>query len=461
MNLKEIFSHGVTEIIGEKELRQKLESDPTKIVIKYGVDPTRPDIHLGHAVCLRKLREFQDLGCKVVFLIGDFTARIGDPTGKSKIRPELDQAEVEANVKTYLEQAGKILLTDPKHFVWIRNSDWLMSVTDVAAPEGADLTINKKNKKTGSEDKINIHFPPNSMIAKTAVWEKSRMQRQYTKIIKTYTFWNILAVLGKTSHARLVERDMFQARIKKGEPIFMHELLYPVIQGIDSSVIADIFGSCDLELGGTDQHFNMLMGREVMEMNSKKPQAVITLPILEGTDGKEKMSKSLENYVGITESSREIFGKTMRIPDELIPRWVELTTDLDSAEFEKRLKKKENPKNLKAELAKELVRIYHGSKEADKAVEEFERMFSGKSGGGEPDEIPEIQIEEGGWGIVELLAAAKLVDSKSDARRLIEQGGVRMNGKKVESFEENFEVGKDELILQVGKRKWAKVIRGS
>ncbi|MFH1546254.1 MAG: tyrosine--tRNA ligase, partial [Patescibacteria group bacterium] len=243
---------------------------------------------------------------------------------------------------------------------------------------------------------------------------------------------------------------------------------YPVLQGIDSHVISEYFGkdSFYLEVGGTDQHFNMLMGREVMEMNSKKPQAVMTLPILEGTDGKEKMSKSLENYIGITEQPREIFGKTMRIPDSLIPRWVELCTDLDSAEFEKRLaldsdrglKKKENPKDLKIELARELVKIYWGEEKAKQAVEEFERMFSGKSGGGEPDKIPEIQIEEGGWGIVELLSAAKLVDSKSDARRLIEQGGVRANGKRVESFEENFEVGKGELILQVGKRKWARIV---
>ena len=453
MNLKKIFSHGVTEIIGEKELRQKLESDSSKVVIKYGIDPTRPDIHLGHAVCLRKLREFQDLGCKVVFLVGDFTARIGDPSGKSKIRPEPEQAEVEANVKTYLEQAGKILKTNPENFVWIRNSDWFVSIHDVRAADGMKFTIEVGGKKIQTPP-----LPGNHVLARANAWVASRMQKGR---IKHYSFINILAVLRKITHARLIERDMFQQRIKNGEPIFLHELLYPIIQGIDSNVLSDVFGSCDLELGGTDQHFNMLMGREVMEMNSKKPQAVITLPILEGTDGKEKMSKSLENYIGITESSREIFGKTMRIPDSLIPRWVELTTDLDSAEFEKRLKKKENPKNLKAELAKELVRIYYGSDEAEKAVEEFERMFSGKSGEGQPDAIPEIQIEEGGWGIVELLSAAKLVDSKSDARRLIDQGGVRVNEKKVESFEENFEVGKDELILQVGKRKWAKVVRGS
>ncbi len=447
-DLNKIFTSGVSELIGEKELRAKLEKNPTKVVIKYGVDPTRPDIHLGHAVCLRKLRELQDLGCKVVFLIGDFTARIGDPTGKSKIRPELEQAEVEANVKTYLEQAGKILKTNPENFVWIRNSDWFVGMND----------INSDKKVAFGIDDKKVDLPINSAMAKAVIWEETRMQKKLgCKEIKYFSFISILAVLRKITHARLIERDMFQKRFKNNEPIFMHEMLYPVIQGIDSSVLHDIFGECDLELGGTDQHFNMLMGREVMEMNKKKPQAVITLPILEGTDGKEKMSKSMDNYVGITESPTDIFGKTMRIPDELISRWVELCTDLDSEEFAKRLKK-ENPRDLKAELAQELVRIYHGEEAAEKAPEEFSRMFSGKSGGGKPDDIPEIQIEEGGWGIVELLANAKLIASKSEGRRLIEQGGIKVNDEKVESVDANFEVGKGELILQVGKRKWAKIV---
>jgi len=277
--------------------------------------------------------------------------------------------------------------------------------------------------------------------------------------VRHYSFINVLAVLRKISHSRLIERDMFQERIKNQQPIFMHEMLYPVIQGIDSNVIADIFGSCDLEVGGTDQHFNMLMGREILEVNSKKPQSVLTLPILEGTDGKEKMSKSLDNFIGIIESPTDIFGKTMRIPDELVPRWVELATDLDEKEFEKRLKK-ENPKNLKIELAREIVRIYHSDATADAAVNEFARLFSGDSKSGQPDEIPEIAIEEGSWGIVELLNSAKLVSSKSEARRLIEQGGVRANDSKVEKVDQNFEVGKLELILQVGKRRWAKIVRG-
>jgi tyrosyl-tRNA synthetase len=451
-DLKKILSRGVVEMIGEKDLEKKLKDNPEKVVIKYGVDPTRPDIHLGHAVCLRKLREFQDMGCKVVFLIGDFTARIGDPTGKSKIRPEIDQAEVEANVKTYLEQAGQVLKTNPENFVWIRNSDWFVSMHDVRAPDGTKLTIEAGGQKLESPP-----LPGNHFLARANAWVSSRMQKGS---IKHYSFINILAVLRKISHSRLVERDMFQTRIKNSEPIFMHEMLYPVIQGIDSNVLADIFGSCDLEVGGTDQHFNMLMGRDVMEMNQKKAQAVLTLPILEGTDGKEKMSKSMDNYIGITESPTEIFGKTMRIPDELISRWVELGTDLDAKDFEKRLKK-ENPRDIKAELAQELVRIYHGDEAAQKAPEEFARIFSGKGDKGRPDTIPEVQIEEGSWGIIELLSSAKLIDSKSDGRRLIEQGGVKVNDKKVEKVDANFEIGKDELILQVGKRKWAKVVCGS
>ena len=452
VDLQKILSRGVVELIGEKELAQKLETAPEKVVIKYGVDPTRPDIHLGHAVCLRKLREFQNLGCRVVFLIGDFTARIGDPTGKSKIRPELDQIEVEKNVKTYLEQAGKILKTNPENFSWIRNSDWFVSIHDVRAPDGTQFTIEANGKKIQTPP-----LPGNHILARTNAWLASRMQKNR---VRHYSFINVLAVLRKITHSRLIERDMFQNRIKNGEPIFMHEMLYPIIQGIDSNVIADIFGSCDLEVGGTDQHFNMLTGREVMEMNSKKPQSVLTLPILEGTDGKEKMSKSLDNFVGITESPTDIFGKTMRVPDELIPRWVELCTDLDFVEFEKKLKT-ENPKNLKIELAKELVKIYHGEKSAESAVTEFARLFSGDSKSGRPDEIPEIQIEEGSWGIVELLNSAKLVSSKSEARRLIEQGGVRVDDKKVESVDANFTVGEKELILQIGKRRWAKIVSGS
>ncbi len=447
--LDELFARSVSETIGEQELRAKLAKDPTKVVIKYGVDPTRPDIHLGHAVCLRKLREFQNLGCRVVFLIGDFTAQIGDPTGKSKIRPELNQQEVEANLKTYLEQAGKILLTDKEHFTWIRNSDWFVSIHDIAAPDGTQVEISVGEQKIKTPP-----LPGKHILARAQAWIASRMQKGR---IEHYSFVNILSVMRCLTHARLIERDMFQERIKAGEPIFLHELMYPVLQGIDSNVIFNIFGACDLELGGTDQHFNMLMGREVMEINKHTPQAVMTLPILEGTDGKEKMSKSLDNYIGITESPTEIFGKTMRIPDELIPRWTELTTELDPAELGKRLKDGENPKAVKVTLAEAIITLYHSREAAEKAAEEFDRIHAAGNDG-QPDEIPEVKIEEGNWNVIELLATAKLVASKSDARRLIEQGGIKANGKKIASIKDNFEVGRNELILQVGKRKWARII---
>lgn len=448
-DIQQILTRGVAELIGGEEFRKKLETDPTKVVIKYGVDPTRPDIHLGHAVCLRKLRELQDIGCRVVFLVGDFTAQIGDPTGKNKLRPEVDQAAVEHNLKTYLEQAGKILLTDQAHFAWIRNSDWFVSMHDITAPDGMQLSI-----ATSDSEMTTPPLPGNHILAKAKAWEESRMQKHK---INHYSFINILSVLRKLTHAKLIERDMFQERLKAGEPIWMHEMLYPVIQGIDSNVIANIFGSCDLELGGTDQHFNMLMGRNVMEMNDKQPQAVMSLPILEGTDGVTKMSKSSDNYISINETPAEIYGKTLRIPDELIPRWAELLTTLDTASLTERAKAGENPKVLKSELAKAIIAQYHGMEAAEAAEAEFDRVHAG-GGNGEPDEIPEIQMEEGTWGIVELLAQAKLTTSKSEARRLIEGGGVRVNGEKVESIEQSYTVGGESLTLQVGRRRWARII---
>jgi tyrosyl-tRNA synthetase len=451
-DLKDLFSRGVSKFIDPGErFKKKLEAEPEKVVIKFGVDPTRPDLHLGHAVCLRKLRKFQELGCKVVFLVGDFTASIGDPTGKSKVRPELDQKEAEANVQTYLAQVGKILMVnDPKRFAWIRNSDWFVGVNDVQAAKNVAYEIQQDNQN------MRIEFPAGSTPAKAAIWEKTRMQVQMgCHQIKSFSLINVLSVLRQITHGQLIERDMFQERLKAGDPLFMHEMLYPILQGIDSSTLFDIFGACDLELGGTDQHFNMLMGRTVLEMNKKTPQAVMTLDILEGTDGKEKMSKSLDNYIGISEPPTEIFGKTMRIPDELIPRWVELTTDLNAADFVQRLKK-ENPKTLKVELAKSIISQYYDAAAAAAAAEEFDRVHAGGSSG-QPDEIPEIKIEEGNWNVIELLVQAKLVASKSDARRLIEGGGVKANGEKVESIDAGFEVGKTELVLQVGKRKWARI----
>jgi len=447
--IQDVLSRAVSAFVDPGgKFKEKLEKDPTSVVIKYGVDPTRPDIHLGHAVCLQKLRAFQDLGCKIVFLVGDFTSRIGDPTGKNKTRPELDQAEIEHNLKTYLDQAGKILRTDPEVFTWIRNSDWFVSIHDVAAPDGMTLTIDN-----GKEKMTTPPLPGKHVLARSHAWSESRMQKGR---VKHYSFINILGMLRKITHSRLIERDMFQERLKGGEPIFLHEMLYPIIQGIDSAAIHDVFGACDLEIGGTDQHFNMLMGREIMEIHHQPQQAVMSLSILEGTDGTQKMGKSTGNYIGIDESPTEVFGKTLRIPDELIPRWAELCTTLDPADFAGRLESGENPKTLKVELAKELIRTYHDEEAAEKAEAEFERVHAGGNTG-LPDDIPAVQVEEGSWNVIELLSTAKLVESKSEARRLIDGGAVKIDGEKVESIEQAVEVGEKEFVLQVGKRRFAKI----
>lgn len=448
-DIKKILTRGVIEIIDRDQLTAKLQKNPEKVLIKFGVDPTSPDLHLGHAVCLRKLREFQDLGCKVVFLIGDFTARIGDPTGKSKLRPELEQKTVEANVKTYLKQASQILKIDPQHFAWIRNSDWFVSMHDINAPAGGRITFTAQNQKFSSPP-----LPANHVLAKTQLWLKSRMQKQR---IKHYSFINILAILRHLTHARLIEREMFQNRIKAKEPIFLHELMYPIIQGLDSNALFDIFGSCDLELGGNDQHFNMLMGREILTLNKRPPQAVLTMPILAGLDGKQKMSKSLGNQIGITESPREIFGRTMRIPDELILPWAELTTNLDLTDLTQRLKTGENPRNLKAELARALVTIYHSAAAGLSAEQEFNQIFAQKAKS-QPTEIPLLQIEAGDWNIIDLLKAAEFIASKSEARRIIQQNGVKINSKLVTDITASFPIKKTELILQVGKKRWKRIV---
>jgi len=447
-HIDELLTRSVDTLIDpDGRFRKKLETTPEQVVLKLGIDPTRPDLHLGHAVCLWKMRAMQDLGARVVLIVGDFTGRIGDPTGKSKTRPELEQAEIERNVATFLEQFGKILLIDKEHFSWIRNSDWFVNPLDVIAPDGATITVGDKSAQ----------LPANSLLAKMAKWEETRMQPAITGgRVESVSLVNFLATLRQLTHARLIDRDMFQERLKAGDPLFMHEMMYPILQGLDSYVIHKVFGACDIEFGGTDQYFNNMMGRDIMEMNNQPPQAVMTLDILEGTDGKEKMSKSLDNYIGITDSPTDMFGKTMRIPDELILRWVTLATELDTAEFEKKL---DDPRAAKVALAKAIIARYHSAEAADRAAEEFDRIFAG-GGSGLPDDIPEITIEEGNWNIVELVKHAGLIESKSEIRRLIEGGGVKANGEKVASHETEFAVGSGELLIQVGKRKFAKIIAG-
>jgi len=448
--IDEILSRGIGEFIDPNSVfRKKLEQSPEEIIIKLGVDPNRPDIHLGHAVILRKLRQFQDLGCKVVFLIGDITAQIGDPTGKSKIRPEISQAEIKTNMKTYLDQVDKILLKDSKVFTWTMNSDWFVSINDIIAPNKTVISMSVGSKKISTPP-----LPGNNILAKAFHWEKTRIQK---KKINSYTFINILSTLRKITFNRLIERDMFQDRIKNGEPVFMHEMMYPIIQGIDSNAIANIYGSCDLEVGGTDQHFNMLMGREIMEINGKTPQAVISFKILEGLDGKEKMSKSLDNYVGITDLPNDMYGKIMSIPDSSIVNYYELCTFTSLPEIEEIKNKleggKENPKDLKMNLAKQIVAIYHGEKEALKAEEYFINTFQKKE---IPDEMTKIKGDEKNT-LMDLLLKNEIISSKGEFRRLVEENAVTDLDSGAKINDSNF-VPQNGMRFKIGKKRFIKII---
>ena len=454
---EELFSRGVANFIDpenifQKKVEAKLRGEyPNDIVIKLGADPTRPDIHLGHAVILRKLRAFQDAGCKIIFLVGDYTSLIGDPTGKSKVRPEISQAEIETNMKTYIDQIGKILSTDPAVFSWMRNSDWFLSITDINAAPGGTVTINDQ------EDKNHIQVDANSFVGKATIFEGSRMQKTHLgrNQINTVSFSRILATLRHITHSRLIERDMFQDRLNSGSELYMHEMLYPVLQGIDSSLIANIYGSCDLEIGGTDQLFNMLMGRDVMKMNRQPEQAVMAMDLLEGLDGKEKMSKSLDNYIGITDEPNDMYGKVMSIPDELIPRYFSLAsyTPLSEVdEIKKSLEEGEShPRDTKMRLAREVVAIYHGEKASLSAEQTFVDTFSkGKI----PENVPEIFMEE--ISIVDALIKTECATSKSEARRLIESGAVTFldSDEKVTDFGELVRRG----TYRIGKHRFFKVV---
>jgi tyrosyl-tRNA synthetase len=396
-----IIISGTEEVIPKEELLSKLRASLRKnkpLKIKFGVDPTCPDLHLGHAVILRKLKQFQDLEHTVILLIGDYTARVGDPSGRSSTRPMLSSQEIEDNAKTYTDQAFKIL--DPQKTVIDYNSRWF--------------------SKMGFDD--------------------------------------ILKLAAKFTVARLLERDDFEARYKKGIPIFLHEFLYPVMQGYDSVAL-----ECDIEIGGTDQKFNMLAGRELQGDFGQEPQVVITMPILEGIDGVRRMSKSLGNYIGLTEPSAEMFGKIMSIPDELMVRYFKLATDLsleEIASIEEGLKKGTlHPAETKRRLAWEIVCLYHGEREADRARAEFDRVFKEKELPSEiPDyDVPKKIIKEGGrvW-IVKLLTSLGLAKTSSEARRLIEQNGVKVGGEVVEDVDFEF-VPQEGQIIQVGKRKFARI----
>ena len=388
-----LIKRGSEELLVEEELVEKLKKgEPLRI--KAGFDPTAPDLHLGHTVLLNKLRQFQELGHKVFFLIGDFTGMIGDPTGKSATRPPLTAEEVQQNAKSYTEQVFKILKPELTEVVF--NSSWI--------------------SKLGAAGML--------------------------KLAATHTV------------ARMLERDDFSKRYKNNQPIAIHEFLYPLLQGYDSVEL-----KADVELGGTDQKFNLLMGRELQKHYGQSPQCILTMPLLEGLDGVNKMSKSLGNYIGITEPPQEIFGKIMSVSDELMWRYFELLSLSQTLQDISRMKERtvagENPRNFKVALAQEIVERFHGKQAAVDALETFERVHRQ---GALPENIPEVTltIDADAIGIAQALKLAGLTGSTSEALRMIEQGGVKLDESKVTDKGRSLARGVT-VIAQVGKRKFAKI----
>ncbi|MEE2876648.1 MAG: tyrosine--tRNA ligase [Candidatus Neomarinimicrobiota bacterium] len=391
----DLIRRGVEEIISEEELLKRLEKAEqtgNQLVVKLGCDPSRPDLHIGHAVVLRKLRNFQDLRHQSVLVVGDFTALIGDPSGRNKTRPHITPVEVEAYAETYIEQAGHILNLDNLKIV--RNSDWL----------GA----------------MNFH-----------------------DVIKLSSHYTV---------ARMLERDDFKKRYKSEVPISIHEFLYPLAQATDSVEL-----HADVELGGTDQKFNLLVGRDLQRDYGQPPQIVITTPLLEGTDGVKKMSKTYDNYIGITDSPSEIYGRTMSITDELIFRYFEYATDVDVSvlnKVEAQLAGGEvNPRDLKRRLAREIVTLYHNAEAAMNAEAAFDRIFVEAD---IPDDMEEWSAGSGEIAILSMMCDSKLIPSKREARRLIEQGAVSVDGQRVSVITDTVDVSNG-VVLKVGKRRFIRV----
>lgn len=387
-----VIKRGAEEILLEEALVKKLERG-APLRVKAGFDPTAPDLHLGHTVLVNKLRQFQDLGHQVIFLIGDFTGMIGDPTGKNVTRKPLSPEQVEENAKTYQEQIFKIL--DPEKTEVRFNSEWM------GAMSAADL----------------------------------------------------IQLAAKHTVARMLERDDFSKRYKGGQPIAIHEFLYPMVQGYDSVAL-----KADVELGGTDQKFNLLVGRQLQETYGQEPQVVLTMPILEGLDGVQKMSKSLGNYVGINDAPEEMFGKLMSISDELMWRYYELLSFRPMTEIEKlqqAVADGMNPRDAKVELAMEIIARFHDAEAARRAHEQFVARFQK---GAMPDEMPELQLvaPAEGMPIANLLKEAGLVASTSEALRMIKQGAVRIDGERLVQQDRLFGAG-DSAVFQVGKRRFARV----
>ena len=391
-----VIRSNAVEIIPEKELLQKLESSRksgTPLNIKLGCDPSRPDLHIGHAVVLRKLRQFQDLGHQAILVIGDFTAMIGDPSGRNKTRPQLSLQEAKSNAKSYVEQSKVIL--DIKKLKIVYNSDWL----------------NKMN------------------------------------------FSDVIKLASKYTVARMLERDDFTNRYKSEIPISIHEFLYPLAQGMDSVEL-----QADVELGGTDQKFNLLVGRDLQREYNQAPQSILTLPLLEGTDGAEKMSKSYGNDISLQDQPDEMYGKTLSLPDELISKYFSLAVGVSDKridEIESQLKDgQENPRDLKRELARELVSLYHSKQQAQEAEKNFDKIFIQKE---IPDEIEEYNVTEEKQ-LLDILVEIGLIKSKGEGRRLVKQNAIKINGIVCTDELQHFKPGDEENIVKVGKRRFLKVI---
>jgi tyrosyl-tRNA synthetase len=471
--LDEVFSRGVANLVDpqgvfrQKVLKKAKGEYAKDIIVKFGVDPTRPDIHLGHAVVLRKMRKLQDLGCKVVFVVGDFTSMIGDPTGKNKTRPEISQEKVAENVKTYLDQVGKILRTDEKVFSWIPNSDWFTSITDLNLPADSKIGFHVEHEGV----KITTPIDPNTIVGKAIVFENTRKQisaqtSPIRKQISVVTLTGFLWTLRHITHAQLIKRDMFQDRIARGEDLYMHEMMYPVLQGIDSSVITTLYGSCDLEIGGTDQTFNMLMGRQIQEINktnyeasgvSADLQAVMTVDILSGLDGVEKMSKSLDNYISITDEPNDMYGKVLSIPDKLIVQYFTLCTYAPLAEISEIARDLErgekNPKDIKMRLAREIVATYHGEDKALIAESVFNNTFKK---GEVPSDAPEVVVTSGEK-LLDVLLREKVVPSKTEFRRLIKENAITIIETSEKIDNPDFAIQKS-INIRVGKKRFVKII---
>ena len=390
----ELISRGAEEILPEKELREKLEKSRksgTPLIVKLGCDPSRPDLHVGHGVVLRKLRHFQDLGHQAILVIGDFTAMIGDPSGRNKTRPQLTLEEAKANAESYIEQAVHILNSESIKIVY--NSTWL-----------------------------------NEM--------------RFSDVIRLSSHYTV---------ARMIERDDFTKRYQSEIPISIHEFMYPLAQGMDSVEL-----KADVELGGTDQKFNLLVGRDLQREYDQAPQAIITLPLLEGTDGVEKMSKSYGNDIGLTDSPEDMYGKSMSISDEMIEKYFVLAADADAdtvLKVQKQLKDSSvNPRDIKRELARAIVALYHGSEAAQSAEKHFDQVVVNKD---IPDEMDEVALTDDAP-LVDIITIEGLTKSKGDARRMIKQGAVRIEGKKISDIKFILSKG-NEVVIKVGKRKFLRV----